>query len=498
MHGKLLLHLQSQRRGARLRAGSDDGINLPVATLVRRVQLLLEDEVVEQHVGAQAGQRGAHVLLAVEMVSLHGDLRELRLRHHHLHIPVGDRLHGQAHRHRHVTAPAIGQLQFAERGADLIHADDRPHVISKNFLQQLLAQERVALHLIAQHAEARPVCGAGHGGRGGIGGRRDRRRVQTEQPGHEEQHREHGRFAPRRTTAGGVLFLVRVGAPPFAGGHAEAFFEHGVEESQVPVAALIGDGDDFILRVGEELPRLLQTQLGLLGPDGSLELLAKHAAEMAQAAPAHLGQFLRRVVNQVRVRDARDDLLEAQQGGGHVVLWLRHGRERVAKNHRHQMQNAAAVEEAPPLAGVAHQFGVFPRDGVRRRDDARLRRLRETFQREPLRERHQPDQMFRIKVEKMQRRRANLAGPQHAFAARSDDQHIARLQIPRLGSRDPVEETLGDQNDLPARRGIFPLCARQQFTFVQKKVRQEFHCGSVWGAHVTAEWRQRNEAVKYQ
>src|SRR5256885_4066176 len=53
----------------------------------------------------------------------------------------------------------------------------------------------------------------------------------------------------------------------------------------------------------------------------------------------------------------RDDLLEAQQRSGHVVLRRRRRRQGVTKNHRHEVEDAAAIKETAPLRSEERRVG---------------------------------------------------------------------------------------------------------------------------------------------
>jgi len=64
MQRQPVFDLESQVAGARLRSGSNDGIDLPVGVGVGAVQLRLQPAGVEQHVGAEAGQGAPDIVRA--------------------------------------------------------------------------------------------------------------------------------------------------------------------------------------------------------------------------------------------------------------------------------------------------------------------------------------------------------------------------------------------------------------------------------------------------
>ena len=118
---------------------------------------------------------------------------------------------------------------------------------------------------------------------------------------------------------------------------------------------------------------------------------------------------------------------------------------------------------------------------VRGRENSRLRRLCEGVERQPFGERHQPHEMLRLEEEEVQLRRADLARAQHAFDRRTDHEDVAGLQFLHLGARDPVEVTMADEDDFPARGRVLPFRARREFALVYEKVSQEVHVAANCG-----------------
>ena len=97
---------------------------------------------------------------------------------------------------------------------------------------------------------------------------------------------------------------------PFAGCEAETFFEHGVEQAEVPVAAVVGDVDDFGVGVREQLPRALESQFNLPRPEGHAEFLAEQAAEMAFTAMKLPGQVVQRTLGKFGLGHLADQVPE--------------------------------------------------------------------------------------------------------------------------------------------------------------------------------------------
>ena len=87
-----------------------------------------------------------------------------------------------------------------------------------------------------------------------------------------------------------AIFLFQILLAPFAGCHTETLFEHGIEQAEMPVAAVIRDVDDFGVRTGEQLPRVQQPQFNLPRAERHAEFLAEQAAEMAFATVKLRGQ----------------------------------------------------------------------------------------------------------------------------------------------------------------------------------------------------------------
>ena len=103
----------------------------------------------------------------------------------------------------------------------------------------------------------------------------------------------------------------RVPLPPFARGQPEPLLEHRVEQAEMPVAAVVGDVDDFGVRVREQLLRALQAQLDLPRPQRHPKLRAEQAAEMPLAAMQPRRQFAQRTSRQIHLQHLPDDLAKA-------------------------------------------------------------------------------------------------------------------------------------------------------------------------------------------
>ena len=98
--------------------------------------------------------------------------------------------------------------------------------------------------------------------------------------------------------------------PPFAGRHSETFLEHHVEQAEVLVAAVVGDVDDFGVRVREQLAGVLEAQFNLARAERHAEFLAEQAGKMAFAAIELPGQVAERALGEFGLRHPADQLPE--------------------------------------------------------------------------------------------------------------------------------------------------------------------------------------------
>src|ERR1017187_2099736 len=108
----------------------------------------------------------------------------------------------------------------------------------------------------------------------------------------------------------GRKVFAHVLLPPFTGRHTKSFFEHHIEKAEVLVAAVVGDVDDFGVRVREQLPCALESQFNLARAQRHAELLAEQAAEMSFAAIELPGQVAQRALGQFGLRHLADQLPE--------------------------------------------------------------------------------------------------------------------------------------------------------------------------------------------
>ena len=76
MQRQPIFHLQRQITGARIEAGINKGIDLPVLVGIGPVQFCLKNQPVQKNVGVQAGQRTHDVVGAKVMVALDVDRRQ--------------------------------------------------------------------------------------------------------------------------------------------------------------------------------------------------------------------------------------------------------------------------------------------------------------------------------------------------------------------------------------------------------------------------------------
>ena len=92
---------------------------------------------------------------------------------------------------------------------------------------------------------------------------------------------------PRET----VLELAPGSPAPFAGRHAEALLEHGVEQPQVPIAAFVGNTDDLGVGLLQQLLGAEQTGLRLPNPERDTELVMEEPAQVTLAALQMASEF---------------------------------------------------------------------------------------------------------------------------------------------------------------------------------------------------------------
>ena len=251
MQGEAVLDLERQVAGAGFQPRADDGINLPVAIRVGQVQLALENMRIQKHVRVQAGQRAQHIFGAEIVVVLDVDGGEAALGDFHLHRRVGEFLRRQADGDRDESAFAIRHLQAAQRGADISEADigaEGAGRIGQGGADFFRRQNGVARDEIFFHGKFRAGVG------GGIDGHRIGRLRRCDRREHGLQQRQ------QQEKGGGALEIVfgNILLPPGTGRHAETPLEHGVEQPQMPVAALQGDADDLGIGIHQQLTGVLQ------------------------------------------------------------------------------------------------------------------------------------------------------------------------------------------------------------------------------------------------
>ena len=162
------------------------------------------------------------------------------------------------------------------------------------------------------------------------------------------------------------IIFAQVLLSPFAGRDAKTLFEHGIEQAEMPVAAVVRDVDDFVVRVGEQLPRVQQPQFNLPRAERHAELLAEQAAEMPFAAIELPGQVPQRALGQFGLRHLADQLPEtfmqpAAPGGFH-----RRRRQQTGDGVRPKLQQPATHGQALPLC-LFRQPREPLRPAVRRR-----------------------------------------------------------------------------------------------------------------------------------
>ena len=247
---QLVFDLEGENGGARVRAGTDDGVNLAVAAGIGRIELTLKDVGVQEDVGMQAGQRRHHVIAGEIAVSGHIDGGQAAFGDLDFYGAVGELLLGQADGDGDQAALPVGHLEVGQSGAQAIQRDVGAKSlggIGQGAGDGFRRQNGVAGNHIffdREGAGLADLVGLGAGGPG------DQRGAQGKQ---EAGH--HGQASAGDGTVGGFFFRrgsLVVLMTPFAGRHAEALFKHGVEQSQMAVAAFEGDVNDFILGIHQQ------------------------------------------------------------------------------------------------------------------------------------------------------------------------------------------------------------------------------------------------------
>ena len=123
MQRRAVLDVEGEFAAARLGAGTDDGIDLPVLTGIGPVQFRVEDWAIEHHVRVQAG-KGAHDVVGTkEAVAGDFDVRQPAFQHPQFYGRIGQFLLGHIHDHRHVTAFVVRLSQFGYHRLNSIKAD---------------------------------------------------------------------------------------------------------------------------------------------------------------------------------------------------------------------------------------------------------------------------------------------------------------------------------------------------------------------------------------
>ena len=461
VQGKTILDLERQVGGAGLQPRADDGINLPVAIPIGQIQLALEDVRIQKHVRMQAGQRAQHIFGAEIVVVLDVDGGEAALGDFHFHRRVGEFLRRQADGDRDESAFAIRHLQAAERGADIREGDigaEGAGRVGQGGADIFRRQNGVAGDEIFFHREFRAGVG------GGIGGRRVGRLRpggRSEQGLQQRQQQEKG---------GGALEIVfrHILLPPGAGRHAETPLEHDVEQSQMLVAALMGDTDDLGAGIQQQLAGALQPQLGLALAQRHAKFGAEQPAQVPLAAIKLPGQLLQRTRRQLRVghggKKPLKPVLQSQAGLGVGHWHLQNGGNRLGP----ELQQRGAHGQGLPL-GLGDEVGKFFADQISgiKGDDRRGDFFADLLQLVAFRDRDEAVEKLRVHAIIFEFQRAKLAGAQHQMGSLGDHKTIARLEFARTARGQPVTHAVGHAHDGPAILRRIPFAGRTEGDLLQ-------------------------------
>lgn len=218
---------------------------------------------------------------------------------------------------------------------------------------------------------------------------------------------------------------------PFDRCQAKAFFEHGIEQTEMPVAAVVGNVDDFGIGIREQLARPLEAQFDLPGMERHAEFLPEQAAEVAFATMELPGQFRQGTFGQFglgHLSDQFPDMIAEFIAAGGC-----RGRYRQKAGHGIGPELQQCATHGQPVAvGLVGQPHEFLADGFRdgENGNGRGRLVRGDFQSLPFRHGEHAVEVLQLDGEKLQLERAQLAGTNNPTDIAGGDQTITGRELP--------------------------------------------------------------------
>jgi hypothetical protein len=259
---------------------------------------------------------------------------------------------------------------------------------------------------------------------------------------------------------------------PFAGGHAEAFFKPGVEQTQVVVAAIEGNIDDFGIGADEQVPGALEAELDLAGAEGDAELLAKEAAEMAFAAMEAAGEGGEGMGGELALRHLPDKLTEALEQL--VIANGGFGQDGQKAGHGDgpEVQSGAAAGKLIN-EGLGDEAGKEFADGIGRREgqNGGVGFFGGIIQQMAFVQSQDADEKLGLNGEKVKFQGSKLAGPTGAVEVAAEKEDVAEGEGADGGpGREPVALSGGDAQPQPALTAGRPFCGGKQLLLLQNQI----------------------------
>ena len=264
---------------------------------------------------------------------------------------------------------------------------------------------------------------------------------------------------------------------PFGRRQAKPFFEHGMEQAEVAVAAVVGDVDDFGMGIRQQLACALQAQFDLPRVKRHAEFLAEQAAEMPFAAMQLPGQFRQRMFGQFGFSHLPDQFTDmiaefiAVGGGG--------GRRRQPAGHgigpELQQRTPLGQPVAVLVVGQPHKF-LTDRLARRKNGNERCRILRGDLQLLPFGHGEHAVEVLQVDGKKLQFEGTKLAGPDDSIDITRGDQTITRRQLPGFGAGlQPIAHALRHAHHQPILAKRQPFGGRRQRQLLQNEVSLDKH-----------------------
>jgi len=278
------------------------------------------------------------------------------------------------------------------------------------------------------------------------------------------------------TLRGGRKVLTRVLLAPFGRGQTKALFEHGIEQAQMPIAADVGDADDFGIGIHEQLAGAVEAQFDLPRVKRHAEFLMKQAAEMAFAAMQLPGQFGQRTFGEFGLGHLSDQLpdlitkLVANRG------WRRHGQQ-TGNGVGPQLQQRATYRE-PVAVRLVGQPRKFLANGFSGRKDGNGRpgMIWRDLELMPFRHREQAVEILRLNGEQVQFQQAKLAGAHDPVGVVKHNQTIAGVELAMNGLvLQPISRAFGHTRYQPAAATREPFSGGWQGQLLQDEMSLDNH-----------------------